>query len=261
MKRRGVRRWTAGLLLLLAVTASCSDDNGDDEAASRPLSLSGTLTVLAASSLTEAFEELRADFERAHPDVTIEFSFAASSELAAQIQQGAPGDVFASADDVNMQKVLDSEDVTDPPTVFARNRLEIAVEQGNPKGIAGLDDLDEGGLLVILCAEEVPCGRFADEALANADVTITPASRAENVKAALAPVELGEADAAMVYVTDVRASGQVDGVPIADENVTATYPIGITSDSGKRDVAEAFIRFVTSPAGQRVLAEFGFLEP
>jgi molybdate transport system substrate-binding protein len=255
-------RWTAGLSLLLALVASCGDDNGDDGGASRPSSLSGTLTVLAAASLTDAFEELGADFEREHPDVTVEFSFAASSELAAQIQQGAPGDVFASADEANMQKVLESEDVTDPPTVFARNRLEIAVEQGNPEDIAGLDDLDERGLLVILCAEEVPCGRFADEVLAEADVAITPASRAENVKATLAPVELGEADAAIVYVTDVEASGEVDGVPIpSDENVTATYPIGITSDSGKRDVADAFIRFVTSPAGQRVLAEFGFLEP
>jgi molybdate transport system substrate-binding protein len=245
-----VTRRTAGLLLLLFATASCRDGSGS------------TLTVLAASSLTEAFTRLGADFEREHPDVDVEFSFAASSELAAQIQEGAPGDVFASADVLDMRKVRDSKDVTGAPTVFARNRLEIAVEEGNPKGIEGLDDLDQDGLLVILCAEEVPCGRLADEVLSNAGVTITPASRAENVRATLAPVELGEADAAIVYVTDVQGSNEVNGVAIPpDENVIATYPIGVVSDSDERDTADAFVRFVTSGVGQKVLARFGFLAP
>jgi len=247
----------AALVLLLA---ACGDDSSPSS--SSDSTLSGTATVLAASSLTEAFEELGTAFEGAHPDVTVEFSFAASSELAAQIQQGAPADVFASADEENMQKVVDSGDVTAEPAVFARNRLEIAVEEGNPRDIAGPDDLDESGLVVILCAEQVPCGRFADEALANAGVSVTPASRAENVKAALTPVELGEADAAIVYVTDVQASGEVEGVVIPDDlNVAASYPIAPIAEAGNRDAATAFIEDVRSDRGQAVLRELGFLAP
>jgi molybdate transport system substrate-binding protein len=257
-----VKRWAAGLFLLLALVASCSDDNGDERGASRPSSLSGTLTVLAASSLTEAFAQIGDDFEQENPDVDVDVSFAASSELAAQIQQGAPADVFASADEANMQKVVDSGDVADTPTVFARNRLEIAVEEGNPEDIAGLHDLDRRGLVVILCAEQVPCGKFADQALAKAGVRVTPASGAENVKAALAPVELGEADAAIVYVTDVEASDQIDGVQIAAaDNVIATYPIATLAESSNRAAANAFVTFVGSAQGQRVLRQFGFLAP
>jgi molybdate transport system substrate-binding protein len=257
-----VRRCVAAALIVLVAAASCDDDESDGGTSRRPRSLTGTLSVLAAASLTDAFEELGREFERVYPDVTIEFSFGASSDLAAQIQEGAPADVFASADDLNMQKVVDSDDVIAPRTTFARNRLAIAVERGNPEEIHGLADLDQRGLIVILCAEEVPCGRFANRALANAGVSVTPASRAENVKAALAPVELGEADAAIVYATDVQASEDVDAVAIPDdENVIATSPIAVTAESDERDTAEAFIRYLTSPAGQRVLAEYGFLEP
>jgi molybdate transport system substrate-binding protein len=236
---------------------------GDDASSSNPNGgLSGTVTVLAASSLTEAFEEIGGRFEEAHPEVDVELSFAASSELAAQIEQGAPADVFASADDVNMDRVVASGDVTAEPAVFARNELEIAVEQGNPEDIRGLDDLDEPGLIVVLCAEQVPCGRFADEALTNAGVSVTPASRAENVKAALTPVALGEADAAIVYVTDVQASGAVDGVAIPDdENVVATYPIAPVTEAGNPAGADAFIDYVRSAEGQEVLRDFGFLAP
>jgi len=253
-----VKRLAATLSALTLLAWGCGD-NGDGGASS---SLSGTVTVLAASSLTEAFEQIGDDFERRHPDVTVELSFAASSQLAAQIQQGAPADVFASADEANMEKVVDSGDVTGTPTVLARNRLEIAVEKGNPRDIGGLDDLDESGLVVILCAEQVPCGELADQALADAGVTLTPASRAENVKAALAPVELGEADAAVVYATDVRASDRVDGVAIPDEvNVIATYPIATLAESPNRAAADAFVANVSSPRAQRILAHFGFLGP
>ena len=246
-----MRRAAGGVMLMIAATGACSA-RGDTD----------TVTVLAASSLTEAFEVVGERFERAHPDTALELSFAASSELAAQIQQGAPADVFASADEENMQNVVDSRDVTAEPAVFARTRLEIAVEEGNPRDIAGLDDLDESGLVVILCAEQVPCGRFADEALANAGVSVTPASRAQNVKAALTPVELGEADAAIVYVTDVQASGQVEGVVIPDDlNVAASYLIAPIAEAGNRDAAAAFIEYVHSDRGQAVLREFGFLAP
>jgi molybdate transport system substrate-binding protein len=248
----------AAFVLLLA---ACGDDDSS-ASSSADGALSGTVTVLAASSLTEAFEELGTAFGEAHPDVTVEFSFAASSELAAQIQQGAPADVFASADEENMQKVVDGGNVTAEPAVFARNRLEIAVEEGNPLDIAGLDDLDQSGLVVILCAEQVPCGRFADEALANAGVSVAPASRAENVKAALTPVELGEADAAIVYVTDVQASGQVEGVAIPDDlDVVASYPIAPLAEAGNRGTATAFIEYIRSDRGQAVLRDFGFSAP
>jgi molybdate transport system substrate-binding protein len=242
--------------VLLAMAGCDNDDSGRDRGAS------GTVTVLAAASLTESFERLGEDFEDRHADADVEFSFAASSELVAQIQQGAPADVFASADESNMEKVVDSGDVTADPAIFTRNRLAIAVEEGNPRGISGLDDLDDSGLVVVLCARQVPCGKFADEALANAGVSVRPASRAENVKAALTLVELGEADAAIVYVTDVIAGGMVDRVAIPDDqNVIASYPIAPLAEAGNGEAARAFVQFVRSVEGQRILQEFGFLPP
>jgi molybdate transport system substrate-binding protein len=252
------RLLAVGGAVLLAL-AACGDNDGPRGNGGE---LSGAITVLAASSLTESFEQLGEEFERRHPDADFEFSFAASSELVAQIQQGAPADVFASADEANMQKVVDSGDVTAEPTTFTRNRLVIAVEEGNPRDIRGLGDLDEPGLVVVLCAQQVPCGKFADDALANAGVSVTPDSHAENVKAALTPVELGEADAAIVYLTDVEASGKVEGVDIPDDqNVIAAYPIAPLAAGGNPYAARAFVRFVRSTAGQGVLREFGFLPP
>jgi len=251
-----VTRWIAIGGVALLTIAGC---DGDGEPSG---GLSGTVTVLAASSLTESFEQLGEDFEAEHPDVDVELSFAASSELVVQIQQGAPADVFASADESNMEKLVDSGAVTVEPPIFTRNRLAIAVETGNPRGIDGLGDLDEPGLVVVLCAEQVPCGKLADQALAAAGVSVTAASRAENVKAALTPVELGEADAAVVYVTDIEASDAVDGVEIPDnENVIASYPIAPLAEAGNPAAARAFVRFVRSADGQRVLRRFGFLSP
>lgn len=251
-------RWVAAACAALMAIAACGgEDDGGDGAG-----LSGTVTVLAAASLTEAFEQLGGDFEAEHPAVDVEFSFAASSELVVQIQQGAPADVFASADESNMEKVVDSGDVTARPAIFTRNRLAIAVEEDNPRDIRGLKDLDEPGLVVVLCAQQVPCGKFADEALAKAGVSVTPASRAENVKAALTPVALGEADAAIVYVTDVQASTDVEGVEIPDDqNVIAAYPIALLAEADNNQVARAFVRFVRSAEGQRVLRDLGFLPP
>jgi len=222
---------------------------------------SGTVTVLAASSLTEAFTEIAERFERAHPDVQVELSFAASSQLVVQIQQGAPGDVFASADTATMDQVVASDDVASPD-VFARNRLEIAVEPGNPADIQGLADLAGDDLIVVLCAEQVPCGALADVALANAGVEIDVASREENVKAALSKVELGEADAAIVYETDVAASDSVEGVTIPRaDNVVTRYPIARLAEAGNRSGADAFIAFVRARPGRQILAQFGFLGP
>lgn len=209
----------------------------------------GTPTVLAASSLTEAFGALGANAT---------FSFGASSALALQIRQGAPADVFASADETNMRKV---SSLVDKPSVFARNRLEIVVAKGDPHRVTSLAGLT--GRTVALCAKQVPCGTFADEALMKAHVSLPNASREENVKAVLTKVELGEADAGIVYVTDVKsARDKVTGVTIPDaENVIAAYPIAVLRNAPHHAAAVAFERLVLSTKGQRVLRSFGFMSP
>lgn len=225
--------------------------------------VSGEITVFAAASLTESFNAIAKQFEKKYPDVTVKFDFDASSNLAAQIQQGAPADVFASADEANLQKTVDSGDVVGPPQVFAKNRLEIAVESGNPKKIKRLSDLAEPGLVVVLCADAVPCGKYAAEAFTKAGVEVRPASKEENAKAAVSKVSLGEADAAVVYTTDVKAAkGDVGGVKIPDrQNVLATYPIGVVKHSQQSAGAKAWVRFLESKAARRTLQRFGFLLP
>jgi molybdate transport system substrate-binding protein len=193
----------------------------------------------------------------------VKFDFDSSANLAAQIQQGAPADVFAWADEANLQKAVDSGDVTGKPVVFAKNRLEIAVEKGNPKKVKSLADLQKPGLVVVLCADQVPCGKYAAESLAKAGVSISPASKEENAKATLSKVSIGEADASVVYVTDVQASkGTTSGVKIADrDNVIATYPIGAVKESKNAAAAKAWVQFVKSKAAQTTLRKFGFLPP
>ena len=229
-------------------------------AAPRP---SGEITVFAASSLTESFDAIAKQFEKKYPDVTVKFNYDASSNLATQINQGAPADVFASADQDNLQKTIDAGTVTPPPVVFAKNRLEIAVEKGNPKKIKSLADLQKSGLVVVLCADQVPCGKYAAQSLAMAGVTINPSSKEENAKATLSKVSIGEADASIVYVTDVKASkGTTSGVKIADkQNVIATYPMGVVKESQNATAAKAWVQYVTSKDGQKTLRKFGFLPP
>jgi molybdate transport system substrate-binding protein len=224
---------------------------------------SGELTVFAASSLTESFTAVAKRFEKRYPDVTVKFDFDSSANLAAQIQQGAPADVFASADEANIRKAVDSGDVNTKPVVFAKNRLEIAVEKGNPKKVSGLADLAKSGLVVVLCADAVPCGKYAAQAFANAGVSVSPASKEENAKATLSKVSLGEADASVVYVTDVRAAkGEVSGVKIPDrQNVIATYPIAVTKENRGSAAAKAWVQFIQSKAAQTTLRKFGFLPP
>jgi molybdate transport system substrate-binding protein len=248
----------AVVLTLLAAACGSSKSNGGSSASSTP-ALSGTLTVLGASSLTNAFDALGTQFQAAHPGTKVTFSFGASSDLATQVQQGAPADVFASADQSNMDKVVSAHDNADAPTNFAKNRLEIAVEPGNPKHIASLSDLTKPGTVVVLCDATVPCGKFADQVLANAKVTLTPRSRELNVKATLAKVELGEADAAIVYVTDVKSNGKVVGVPIPDAvNVLTTLPIVALKDSSHAALADAWVKFVVANE-QELVTKFGFL--
>ncbi len=223
----------------------------------------GSITVFAASSLTEAFTKIGKDFEKKHPDATVTFSFNSSSTLETQIEQGAPTDVFASADDANMQKLVDADAIAGDPAVFARNRLEIAVEPRNPKKIESLADTVKGGVTLVLCVSEVPCGKYARQAYDKAGVSVPPVPTAENAKATLSKVTLGEADAAVVYVTDVKAAkGDASGVKIpAAQNVVAVYPIAPLVDAQDGPLAKAFIRYVLSSSAQRTLGRFGFLHP
>jgi molybdate transport system substrate-binding protein len=226
--------------------------------------VSGTITVSAAASLTEAFTQMGADFQRRNPGTTVTFNFGSSSTLAQQIQGGAPADVFASADGANMQKLVIGEQVTAEPTVFASNVLTIVVKPGNPKKVKSLADLAKLDV-VSLCGETVPCGKYADQVLSGASVTLDSSNvtRGADVKATLAAVTTGDADAAIVYVTDAEAAGAaVDSVPIPSwQNAYAIYPIAPIAASSNRDLANAWIKYTVSTAGQRKLQSFGFLPP
>jgi molybdate transport system substrate-binding protein len=253
-------RWKA--VAALAVAALGSACGNAAPASSRAAALSGTITVFAASSLTAAYTAIGNDFEKAHPGAMVKFSFGGSSTLVAQIQQGAIGDVFASADPPNMQKAVDAGLVAGSPSIFAHNRLEIMVEAGNPKHITSLSDLAHSGLVVVLCAPAVPCGRYAAQALLKAGVTVKPASQETDVKAVVSKVALGEADAGIGYVTDVKAAGPgVQGVEIPiGLNVVADYPVAVLKDSQNAPLAKAFVSYLLG-AGQPTLAHYGFTGP
>lgn len=219
-----------------------------------------TLTVFAAASLTDAFQTLGHDFESGHPGVTVRFSFAGTPTLVTQIEQGAQADVFASADTTNMDKLRSDGFASGTPHVFAHNQLEIVVAPGNPKGINRMADLAKPGLVYISAGPTVPAGKYALQALQKAGVSVTPKSEETDVKSVISKIELGEADAGIVYTTDVKAAGsKVTGVPIPDQfNVVATYPMVVVKDSKQASTAGSFIAFVTSQSGQATLASYGF---
>lgn len=223
----------------------------------------GTLTVFAASSLADAFTELAEDFESRNPGADVRLNVAGSSSLAAQIRDGAPADVFASADVETMARIVADGRVEGDPVVFATNAAAIIVEKGNPLGITGLADLARPGLVVITCAPEVPCGRYAGTVLDNAGVTVRLSSLEESVRAVVTKVTLGEADAGIVYVTDVVAAGDsAEGVDIpADVNVTAEYPVAVLRDATNTTAARLFLEFITSATGRAILASHGFGAP
>jgi molybdate transport system substrate-binding protein len=256
MRRRSYAVIAAFLLSCLVGPGNA--DEGKDAVAAKP---SRTVTVCAAASLSAALQTMASAFEKAHPGVQVELNFAGSPTLVQQIQQGAPADVFASADEANMQKLVESGQVAGAPQFFARNKLQIVVPAGNPKHIAALADLAKPGLTIALCGPAVPCGRYAAEAFAKAGVVAPAASQEVDVKAVLTKVSMGEADAGIVYVTDVRAAaGKVDGVEIPEaSNVIARYPIAVVKNAPNAAAGAAFVEFVLSPKGQRLLAGFGFL--
>jgi molybdate transport system substrate-binding protein len=230
---------------------------------SQTASPAARITVFAAASLTDAFKRVGDQLEVKHPTTEYVFSFGSSSTLATQVVNGAPADVFASADDINMQKIVDARLNDGAPALFVANRLQIAVAPGNPKRISGLADLARPGLVVVLAAPSVPAGRYALEALGKAGVTIVPASQEVDVRAVLNKVALGEADAGIVYVTDVRSAGvRVAGVDVPEEHqVIARYPIAVVKDSRNPRLARGFVDYLLSDEGQRLLAEFGFSRP
>ena len=253
-------RWRA--VVALAVVALCGACGNSVPASSAPSGLSGTITVFAASSLTAAYTAIGKDFQTAHSGPMVKLSFGGSSTLVAQIEQGAIGDVFASADQPNMQKAVDAGLVAGTPSIFAHNRLEIVVGAGNPKHIAGLSDLAHSGLVVVLCAPGVPCGQYATKALQKAGVTVKAASQETDVKAVVSKVALGEADAGIVYVTDVKAAGAaVQGVEIPlGQNVVADYAVAVLKDAQNAPLATAFVSYLLG-AGQPTLARYGFTGP
>jgi molybdate transport system substrate-binding protein len=224
--------------------------------------LTGSLTVLAAASLTEAFNDANTKLTAGHPGLSLTYSFAGSQGLVQQIQQGAPADVFASADTKNMGKLV-TAGLVDTPKSFARNKLEIAVAPGNPKNITGLADLARPGLKVVLEDPSVPAGNYARQALAKLNVTVHPVSNPLDVKSALLTVTSGEADAVVVYVTDVKSAGaKAQGVAIPDsQNVIATYPIAVVKASKNQAAAQAFVDSMVSGDGQQALQARGFLAP
>ncbi|REF32077.1 molybdate transport system substrate-binding protein [Calidifontibacter indicus] len=261
---------STGMVAVLGGRGSSSDEGalstsgsnaGSSSASSK--SESGTLTVFAAASLKKTFTELGKQFETAHPGVKVTFSFAGSSDLVTQLQQGAPADIFASADTKNMDKATNDKLVAEEPTLFASNTLQIAVPPKNPKGINSLTDLTKPGLKVVICAPQVPCGSATKTVEKAANVTLKPASEESSVTDVLNKVTAGEADAGLIYRTDVAgADGKVEGIDFAQSSEAVNkYPIAALSSSKQADLAKQFIALVTGTAGQKVLADAGFAKP
>jgi len=257
------------LSMLLATAACGSDDTASTTAASTTPAapatttvpaVSGSVTVFAAASLTESFDDLQATLKTSTPGLDVTYSFAGSGALVTQVQQGAPADVIATADTASMKKLTDAG-LVEAPVTFARNKLEILVEPGNPKGITGLSDLSRTDVTLVLEDETVPAGRYAAQALAAAGVVVDPVSKEADVKAAVAKVTSGEADVTIVYVTDVNAAGgRGQGVEIPDaQNVVAEYPIAIVKATDDHAAAAAFVDAVVTGRGQAALRGHGFL--
>ncbi|MDJ1114925.1 molybdate ABC transporter substrate-binding protein [Microbacterium dauci] len=239
------------LLFLTGCTSSPAPAESGDTA------LTGSLSVYAAASLTASFDELAEAFTAQHPDVQVSPVYDGSSTLATQILEGAPADVFASADQANMMKAAEA---TGDPAVFATNTLVIAVPAGNPAGVASLEDLAD--VVTVLCAPEVPCGAASASLLDAAGVTVDAASLEQNVTAVLTKVAAGEADAGLVYVTDVAGRDDVESiVPEGADEVVNRYEIAEVTDAANPEAATAFVDFVLSPEGQAILEGYGFGAP
>jgi molybdate transport system substrate-binding protein len=258
----------AALLLPLAGCGSSDDSSGSGK--SSPSASSGSaaadppkadLTVLAASSLTDVFTAAGKLYEKEHPGTHVKFSFAGSQALAAQVKQGAPADALVTADQKTMNGV--ESEVSGKPIVIAHNRLVIVTDKGNPKKVASLKDLSDPKLKVVLAAKEVPVGNYSRQVLDKQKITVKPVSEETNVRAVLSKVELGEADAGIVYRTDAAtAPGKVTQVTIPDaQNTIAAYPAATLKESQHSAAAQAFVAWLAKPEAQKILQDAGFQKP
>jgi molybdate transport system substrate-binding protein len=261
-----MRRFAAIAATLAAVAAagcsSSSSPSSSNSASSPAASATGTITVFAAASLMGTFTQLGMQFDAAHPGDTVKFNFGPSSGLATEITSGAPADVFASASPKTMATVVSAGDASGPQD-FAKNTAEVAVPPNNPGHVSSLKDLAKSSVKVALCQPQVPCGVVAAKVFKNAGITVKPVTLQPDVKSVLTQVELGSVDAGVVYVTDVMVAGaKVKGIVIpASDNASTLYPIATISSSKHKSIAQAFVAYVLSPAGQKVLSAAGFQTP
>jgi molybdate transport system substrate-binding protein len=258
MHRTPLRAALAAALLVPLVAACGGNDDSKDKDGRNASST--TLTVLAAASLTDVFKQAGSAYEKEHPGTTVKFSFAGSQELAAQVRQGVPADALVTADTKTMDDLKSS---TDTPEVIARNRLTIATAEGNPKGVKGLSDLSRSDLKVVLAAPQVPVGRYSQKVLDQQHVTVKPVSQEPNVRAVLSKVSLGEADAGIVYLTDVAAAkGKVTTVTVPDaQNAVASYPAAVLKGTKHTEEAGDFVKWLSSDEAQKLLRAAGFQKP
>lgn len=270
MKRFLAVAGTAVAVIALAACGSSgssggsgSGGNATTSAAATTSGVSGSIQVFAAASLTESFKTIGTQFEVANPGTTVTFNFGASSALATQINNGSPADVFASASKKNMDQVVSAGAAASSAT-FAKNVGEIAVPADNPANITSVNDLANSGVKVAVCQPQVPCGVIAATVFKNAGITVTPVSQEADVKGVLTKVSTGNVDAGIVYVTDVKSAdpAKVKGVEIPDNlNASTSYPIASLTKAANKTTADAFVAYVLSPDGQKVLSDGGFAAP
>ena len=250
-------------LFLVSGCGSSTERSSSSSSASGTPTEATNLMVFAAASLKQSFTQIGEQFKTDNPGSSVEFSFAGSSDLVTQLTQGADADVFASADTKNMDKAAQAGLLAGDPVNFASNTLTIAVAPGNPKGIASFQDLTRDGLNVVVCAPQVPCGSATEKVEKATGVELKPVSEESSVTDVLNKVSTGEADAGVVYVTDVAGAGdKVTGVDFPEsKDAVNTYPIAALKGSANAELAQKFIAYVTGEAGQKVLDQAGFGKP
>lgn len=248
-----MRKFAATLAAATVLLAACGGSGGSADGR--------TLTVFAAASLTDVFTGLEATFEAANPGVDVVANYGASSELAQQIVNGSPADVFAAANATTMQTVVDAGLIEGEPATFAQNRLAIVTAPGNPLGVAGFADLADPELQVVVCAPQVPCGAATERIEQATGVVLTPVSEESDVRATLDRVTTGNADAGLVYVTDAASAGdEVTTVDFPESSgAVTTYPIGAVAGAPQPELAQAWADLVTGPEGQAALTAAGFV--